>query len=239
MQQVTEPVLSNVVDLRSVVALIGNYPALVDLSLTVTEREFLLLRGANGAGKSTLLHLCAGLRKLSAGTAHILGHNLHTHSPKVRCNVALLGHDSALYSELTAFENLQFWTKIARVGESCVPDALERLDINRKLWHIPVRKLSAGQRRRVAFAAVVARRPKLWLLDEPCAGLDSRSRQLIRDIIEEATQAGTTIIMASHEVGVVERSAERKITLHRGTILKDESLKEEKKSQQKDEKTRL
>ena len=219
----------HVIKLRSVVTLIERHPALVDIDLNVTSGEVVLLRGANGAGKSTLLHLCAGLRRFSFGTAEILGHDLASNRAAVRRNVALLGHDTALYNELTAVENLKFWAKLARVDAYCIPNALERLALHPQLWNIAVSLLSAGQRRRVALAAIVVRRPKLWLLDEPSTGLDSESREHIHRLVSEAAASGATVMMASHESDAVESLANREVTLHAGTVISDTSKRHVKK----------
>ena len=159
------------VSLRGAVVLLGGFPALAGADLDVEQGEVLLVRGPNGAGKSTLLHLCAGLLRLSGGNGDVLGCDLNADRAAVRRRVGLLGHDTALYGELSAAENLQVWARASRVGEADVPGALERLGLPQRLRDVPIARLSAGQRRRVALAAIVVRRPELWLLDEPHAGL--------------------------------------------------------------------
>lgn len=189
-----------VVSLRGVVALLGRFPALAGIDLDVAEQEVVLLQGPNGAGKSSLLRLCAGLLAPQAGHAVVLGHDLASDRGAVRRSVGLLGHDTALYDELSVWQNLRFWAAASRASAKTVPAALDRLEVPARLHEVAVRRLSAGQRRRAALAAIVVRRPKLWLLDEPHAGLDHSGRDLVDGLVNEAASAGATVLLASHEL---------------------------------------
>ena len=206
------------VRLRGAVVLMGGFPALAGVDLDVERGDVVLVRGPNGAGKSTLLHLCAGLLRLSAGNGEVLGCDLGVDRVAVRRRVGLLGHDTALYGELTAAENLQAWARASRVGEADVPGALERLGLPPRLRDIPADRLSAGQRRRVALAAIVVRRPELWLLDEPHAGLDSDGREIVDGIVTSAASAGAAVVLASHETGPAGSLATRTVTMGGGTL---------------------
>ena len=198
--------------------LLGRFPALAGADLAVDRGEVVLVRGPNGAGKSTLLHLCAGLLPLESGEAVVLGCDLGTDRAAVRRRVALLGHDTALYGELSAAENLNVWARAARVPHADVGGALERLGLPERLWEVPTERLSAGQRRRVALAAMVVRRPELWLLDEPHAGLDDQGRGLVDSIVTEAAAAGAAVLLASHEAGPGAALATRTVTMAGGTV---------------------
>ncbi|MEM9465888.1 MAG: heme ABC exporter ATP-binding protein CcmA [Actinomycetota bacterium] len=210
-----------IVALRGVVALLGRFPALAGVDLEVGEGEIVLVQGPNGAGKSTLLRVCAGLLRLEAGSAEVLGHDLTVDRAAVRRSVGLLGHDTALYDDLTVVENLQFWAQASRVDPAAVPGALDRLGVSERLHDVAVRHLSAGQRRRTALAAVVVRRPRLWLLDEPHAGLDQGGRDLIDQLIVDAAGAGATVMLASHELDRTVDLATRHLTVAGGTITAD------------------
>ncbi len=190
-----------VIQLDAAVCLLGSFPALAGADLQVEAGEIVLLEGPNGAGKSTLLRLCAGLAALQQGTGHILGHDLRLRSgrQRVRRSVGLLGHHSALYDELTVEENLRFWARANRVPDTDIEPALERLELAGRLRSVRVAALSAGQRRRTSLAVVVCRRPRLWLLDEPHAGLDARGRDLVDGLVRDACAAGATVLFSSHE----------------------------------------
>ena len=209
------------VRLRGVVALLGRFPALTGIDLDIDACEIVLVQGPNGAGKSTLLRVCAGLLRVESGTAEVLGHDLSVDRAAVRRSVGLLGHDTALYDDLTVVENLQFWAAASRVSPKSVLPALDRLGVAGRLHDVAVSRLSAGQRRRVALAAVVVRRPTLWLLDEPHAGLDQRGRDLVDQLVVDAAHAGATVVMASHELDRTVDLATRRVTVAGGTITAD------------------
>lgn len=212
----------SIVSLQGVVALLGRFPALAGADLEVGESEIVLVQGPNGAGKSTLLRVCAGLLRIESGRAEVLGHDLVTDRAAVRRSVGLLGHDTALYDDLTVEENLRFWARASRVDDEAVPAALDRLGVADRLRNVAVRNLSAGQRRRTALAAVVVRRPRLWLLDEPHSGLDQGGRDLIDQVILDAASAGATVMLASHELDRTLDLATRHLTVAGGTITSDE-----------------
>jgi heme ABC exporter ATP-binding subunit CcmA len=211
----------SIIRLQAAVALIGRFPALAGIDLDVGEGEVVLVQGPNGAGKSTLLRLCAGLMRLESGEGIVLGHDLATERPAIRRSVGLLGHDTALYDDLTVRENLDFWAKASRVDASAVTPAMERLGVADRLHDVPVALLSAGQRRRVALTAVAVRRPRLWLLDEPHAGLDPSGRDLVDRLVVDAAAAGATVLLSSHEVDRTLDLASRRITVAGGTITGD------------------
>jgi len=209
------------VRLEGAVVLLGRFPALAGADFAVDSGEVVLVRGPNGAGKSTMLHLCAGLLPLSEGRGEVLGSDLGSDRAAVRRRVGLLGHDTALYGELSAAENLDLWARASRVDAAGVPGALRRLGVPEGLWAVPSARLSAGQRRRVALAAVVVRRPELWLLDEPHAGLDSEGRELVSGLMSEAAAAGAAVVLASHEPGPADGLATRTVTMAGGTVSAD------------------
>ena len=213
-----------IIALEGVVALLGRFPALAGVDLTVEAREIVLLQGPNGAGKSTLLRLCAGLQRVESGRATVLDHDVVTDRAAVRRSVGLLGHDTALYDDLSVEENLRFWASASRSDTDAVPDALDRLGVAHRLRDVAVRHLSAGQRRRTALAAVMVRRPRLWLLDEPHAGLDQQGRDLIDGLVRDAAAAGATVLLASHELDRTVDLATRHVTVAGGTIARDRSI---------------
>lgn len=207
------------VRLRSAVALAGLYPLLAGADLDVRAGEIVVVRGPNGAGKTSLLRVLAGLLALSAGEATVLGLDPMADARALRSQVGLLGHRNGLYDDLTAEENVRFVARAARLPKPAAAAALERLGLNGRLRSLPTAKLSAGQRRRVALAALLVRRPQLWLLDEPHAGLDAEHRGLLDDLLKEVAAAGATVVLASHEDRTSEALADRAVTMSGGTVL--------------------
>jgi len=205
-----------VVDLHDVVATLGQFPALSGSTMRVETGEIVLLRGPNGAGKTTLLRLCAGLVPVVRGTALVLGHDLSVDRDRVRSHVGLLGHQNGLYADLTVIENVRFWGATVGATDAEVASAMERMGVADRLASVSVSKLSAGQKRRTALAGLVARRARLWLLDEPHAGLDQRARDDLDNTLREAAAAGATVLVASHELDRAESLATRMVDIVAG-----------------------
>jgi heme ABC exporter ATP-binding subunit CcmA len=195
-----QPATSGVVELDGVVAVLGSFPALAGVTLTVAAGEIVLLRGPNGAGKTTLLRVCAGLVPLARGSGTVLGCDLAHDRAEVRRKVGLLGHRNGLYLDLSVKENVRFWGATVGATAAETDVAMERLDLSGRLATLPVRELSAGQQRRTALACLVARRARLWLLDEPHAGLDAAGRDELDATLRLAVASGATVIVASHEL---------------------------------------
>ena len=208
-----------VVHLRGAVTLLGRFPALAGIDLDVAAGEIVLLRGPNGAGKTTLLRLCAGLLPVTRGEARVLGHDLadRRQARAVRGGVGLLGHATGLYDELTVRDNVRFWGRAAGAGLGEIDAALHACGLDGRLADLIVASLSAGQRRRTSLACLLARRPELWLLDEPHAGLDHDGRDLLDGLVHRAVTEGATVLLASHELDRAEALAHRVVTIVGGT----------------------
>jgi heme ABC exporter ATP-binding subunit CcmA len=208
-----------VVHLRGAVTLLGRFPALAGIDLEVAAGEIVLLRGPNGAGKTTLLRTCAGLLPVARGEATVLGHDLldRRQARDVRRRVGLLGHASGLYEELTVADNVRFWSRAAGAAEEDAERALDLCGLSGRLADVPVARLSAGQRRRTSLACLIARRPALWLLDEPHAGLDAQGRDQLDELVRRAVDAGATVVVASHDIDRAEALADRVVLLAGGT----------------------
>lgn len=206
------------VDLRDAVAVLGGFPALAGATLTVQPGEIVLLRGPNGAGKTSLLRLCAGLLPLARGTGHVFGLDLATARDLIRPRVGLLGHRNGLYNDLSVVENVHFWGATVGATDGEIAAAMNRLGVAGRLADVPVRRLSAGQKRRTALACLVARRAELWLLDEPHAGLDAAGRDELDAVLREAVRAGATVLVASHELERAGALADRVVPVAGGQI---------------------
>ncbi len=206
------------VHLRSAVALAGRFPALSGVDLDVAAGEVVAVLGANGAGKTSLLRVCAGLVPVVSGDARVLGCDLRSERTLARRRVGLLGHDPALYDELTAAENVRFAVRAAGLGTDRVGPALDRLGLTGRLRRTPAVRMSAGQRRRTALAVLVAWDPELWLLDEPHAGLDADARTIVGSLVEEAAASGAAVVLTSHEPDLAVPLADRVAVMSGGRI---------------------
>jgi heme ABC exporter ATP-binding subunit CcmA len=211
--------MAPVVRLRGAVSLLGRFPALAGVDLDVSAGEVVLLRGPNGAGKTTLLRLCAGLVTVVEGTAEVLGCDLVADRRAVRSRVGYVGHGGGLYDDLTVAENVRFWARAGGASDEDAEGARARLGLVGRLPDQPVGRLSSGQRRRTSIAAMIARRPELWLLDEPHASLDAEGRDLIDELIADAVGAGATVLLASHEDDRSRRVASRTVEVRGGVVV--------------------
>ncbi|MEX2292406.1 MAG: heme ABC exporter ATP-binding protein CcmA [Acidimicrobiales bacterium] len=208
-----------VVHLRGAVTLLGRFPALAGIDLDVTAGEIVLLRGPNGAGKTTLLRLCAGLLPITRGQARVLGQDLgdRRSARNVRRRVGYLGHAAGLYDDLTVADNVRFWGRALGAPSCDLEDAMAACGLSGRLGDMRVATLSAGQRRRASLACLLVRRPEVWLLDEPHAGLDHEGRDLLDGLIEQAVSDGATVILSSHELDRAESLAHRTVHIAGGT----------------------
>ena len=208
--------MDTVIELSGVVAVLGQFPALAGVDLTVQRGEIVLLQGPNGAGKTSLLRVCAGLLPIERGTGHVLGIDLATNREAIRSRVGLLGHANGLYLDLTVMQNLQFWASTVAATESEVSVAMATMRIDGRLAGVKASQLSAGQRRRCALASLIVRRAEIWLLDEPHAGLDAAGRDELDALLRSAVASGATVVLASHERDRALGLATRTVTIDGG-----------------------
>ncbi len=207
--------------LHNVVVTLGGFPALSGVDLAVGPSELVVLKGPNGAGKTTLLRLCGGLLAPASGTAHVLGHDLASDRRNLRREVGMLAHANFLYDDLTVEDNIGFAVRAAKGDVAAIPAVLDQLGLNGRLAKARAGSCSAGQRRRTALAALVVRQPRLWLLDEPHAGLDADSRDLLDSVVRSAAHNGATVLLSSHEADRASALATRTVTIAGGFITHD------------------
>jgi heme ABC exporter ATP-binding subunit CcmA len=214
--------METVIELKGVVAVLGSFPALAGVSLSVQRGEILLLQGPNGAGKTSLLRVCAGLMPIERGTGTVLGIDLATNRQDIRTRVGLLGHTNGLYLDLTVEQNIQFWASTVGATQDEVANAMRTMRVDGRLAKVKAGQLSAGQRRRTALASLIVRRAEIWLLDEPHAGLDAAGRDELDALLRNAVAAGATVVLASHESERAAGLATRTLTIDGGAQNSDE-----------------
>lgn len=191
------------VDLRDVVVFEHDFPLLSGCTLSVEAGTLTILRGANGAGKTSLLRTLAGLLPVRDGHAVVAGIDLRRDNRRLlRQRVGWLGHQGSFYDDLTVRENLRFAATVAGRPVADIAPALARVDLAHRA-DVVTASLSAGQRRRLAMAWLLVRRPELWLLDEPHAALDPDGRRFLDEVVTEVVAAGGTVVVSAHHDGDV------------------------------------
>lgn len=177
----------------AVTKVFGDTLALWDVTLDAGPGDLVAINGANGSGKTTLLGIIAGVVTPTRGTVAWT-----TDTPGTRPRLGLLGHASHLFDELTAIENVALAARLARRDEVIAIDLLGRLGVAQ--WGARrVEGLSAGTRRRVGLARVLATEPDVLLIDEPFAGLDQSAADLVGRALAEARDDGTAVVIATHD----------------------------------------
>ncbi len=191
----------------------GDTHVLRDVALLGRAGECLQITGPNGSGKTTLLRALCGLVPLEAGRVRWRGSDIRIDPLAFRAELAYLGHDNGLKGDLTAAENLHYAVGLRRrVSRDEISAALERCGVP-ALRGVPVRRLSAGQRRRVALARVLLSEASLWLLDEPGANLDAAGGALVSELLSAHAGSGGVSLVATHHALELPAAARRSATL--------------------------
>ena len=205
----------------------GARPALAGIDLEVPPGSYVAVMGANGAGKTTLLRAIVGLIAPTAGRVSIGGIDMRRAGPRLRAQIGFVGHDSMLYPDLTAGENLRFHARLFGVAD---PDDAARevaalLDVGHVLDR-PVRTLSRGSTQRVALARALVHRPRVLLLDEPYTGLDEVAALGFAGILDQLHRPDRVLIVALHDVSRALGGPERLVVLSHGRVALDESMRD-------------
>jgi heme exporter protein A len=172
-----------------------------------------VVEGANGAGKSTLLSIVGGLLEPTAGT--VCWEPEGTAIGDRRERIGWVGHESACYRELTAFENVVLMARLNGASVASAMESLERVGA-RTLKERRVGTLSRGQKQRVALARALVHGPKLLLLDEPFTGLDAEGTMRLENILTEERTRGAIVVVVSHDPSLAVRLDARRLRLERG-----------------------
>ncbi len=204
-------------------------PALNSVSLEVLKGEFVFLVGASGSGKSSFLRLVLKEEKPSKGRIHVLGQELNTLAsrkvPYFRRNLGVVFQDFRLLPNKTVFDNVAFALQV--IGKSkgfiqeAVPDVLKMVGLAGKQGRFP-HELSGGEQQRVAMARAVVNKPAILLADEPTGNLDPNTSAGIMQLLSAINANGTTVIMATHDVSIVDQMQRRVIELISGQVVRDE-----------------
>lgn len=199
----------------------GNH-VLRNFNLTIAKGEFYSLLGPNGAGKSTSINIIAQLLKPDSGTVEINGLNTTARSADIKKLLGVVPQEIALYEELTAWENLQFWGKLNHVSKDQIAVKgkyiLERFGLFERKDE-KIKTYSGGMKRRINIAAALLHEPELILMDEPTVGIDPQSRNNIYEFIQELKKQGKTILYTTHYMEEAEKFSDKIGIIDNGKIV--------------------
>ncbi len=197
---------------RGLVRKFGKTVAVDEVDLSIAPGEFYGLLGQNGAGKTTTIKAIVGLLRPNAGTVGIGEFNTWESPTEVKARIGVLPEEFNLYERLTGAELLDFTGAMhgldraeALRRRNELLDLLDLSDAGSKL----IGDYSRGMRKKIALGAAIIHRPPVLFLDEPCEGVDAVSARLIRRLLQQAAQGGTTIVFSSHEMHLVEKLCTR------------------------------
>lgn len=214
--------LSPVACLEKVEKWFGPTVALKGVDLRIEPGDFLVLLGRNGAGKSTLLRVAARLVRPSAGRVEICGLSLEQEAETVRRRIGFVGHQSCLYRNLTARENLRFFSRLYDLPdrESLIENAMTQVGLQSSADR-EVKGFSRGMQQRLAIARATLHQPELVLLDEPFTGLDWEASEILSQWLEQFVQKGGTVLMVTHDLDHGMGRVNRWVFLNQGKICRE------------------
>ncbi len=204
----------------------GGHEALLNISFHLHEGEFAFLTGHSGAGKSTLLKLVMQMEKASAGQVFVHGKNLNRLSrrqlPYFRRDIGVVFQDHQLLFDRTVFENVALPLQVAGYDNEKaarrVRAALDKVGLLNKENQYPI-ALSGGEQQRVGIARAVVNKPALLLADEPTGNLDPELSAEIMALFELFSQVGTSVLIATHDLALIDRQRHRVLTLDKGRLV--------------------
>ena len=206
-----------------------NSVALDGVSFTIEPKEFVSIVGHSGAGKTTLLKMLIAEDRPSEGSVFFESKNIHRlrkkDMAKLRRRIGTIFQDFRLIPNKTAYENIAFAMEAAGRSDteiaSDVPHVLELVDLADKIWNFP-HELSGGEKQRVAIARAIVNQPDIIIADEPTGNLDPINTYDIVKILKKINELGTTVILTTHNKGVVDHVGGRVITMEKGKIVRDD-----------------
>jgi ABC-type multidrug transport system ATPase subunit len=195
------------------------------VNITVATGECVAVFGRNGAGKTTLLQIAGSLIRSFEGEVRVFGASRREANAETRRAVGLVLHDTCLYDDLSAVDNLRFFARLYGVidHEVRAQELLGRFDLTDRASTV-VRALSRGMKQRLAIARALVHRPRLLLMDEPFTGLDEPASQALVATLRAFVGDGGAIVMSTHDVERAFEAATRAIILERGSVTLDRSV---------------
>ncbi|MBS1829690.1 MAG: ABC transporter ATP-binding protein [Acidobacteria bacterium] len=207
----------------------GDFIAVQNLTLRASGGEVFGLLGPNGAGKTTTIHCIGGLLTPTSGHIRVNGHDVVSEGRKARASLGVAPQEIALYEELSAKENLEYWGAAQGLSSAelrqRIPEVLEHVGLLDRAKD-PVKNFSGGMKRRMNFACGIVHHPKVLLLDEPTAGVDPQSRVRLLDLVRAQARAGACVLYTTHYMEEAESLCDRLAIVDHGKLIAQGTLTE-------------
>lgn len=208
-----------------------DYKALEDITFSVEPKEFVSIVGHSGAGKTTLLKILLTEDKPTAGSVFFESTNIHSlknsELPSYRQRIGIIFQDLRLLPNKTAYENISFAMEAAGKKDkeitADVPHVLDLVDLGHKAQSFP-HELSGGEKQRIAIARAIINQPDILIADEPTGNLDPVNTYEIVQILKRINDLGTTVILTTHNKGIIDSLKKRVVTMENGKITKDDKF---------------
>ena len=211
-----------VIETRQLCRSYGSRRGITDINLTISPGEIFGFLGPNGAGKSTTIRVLMGLLRAGSGVAQIFGRDCWSEGTEIRREVGYVAGDVRLYPWLTTRRALAMLSRIH--GRSLNQKGFELAERFRLEPELPVRKMSRGNRQKVALVLALAHEPKLVILDEPTSGLDPLMQDTLMSCLREMAASGGTVMFSSHTLSEVESLCDRIAIVRNGRIVEDSTV---------------
>jgi len=207
------------IEVTGLVKKFGIKPVLRGVNFSAQPGEFVVLLGPNGAGKTTFLRILASLSRPSMGKVTIAGHQLPGESAAVRQSLGVVSHMPLLYGDLTAEENLRFYSRLYNipVPSDRIHEVFDLVGLAPRKKDL-VRTFSRGMQQRLAIGRAILHDPEVVLFDEPYTGLDQDASEMLDGVLRDVAAVGRTVVMTSHDLARAEELGTRFDVLTRGVI---------------------
>ena len=222
--------MDNAIDVKSLNKIYKNgFKALDNINLSIKKGDFFAFLGPNGAGKSTVIGIMSSLVRITSGTVEIFGKNLSKHPEFAKRNIGLVPQEYNLNQFIPIFETMINVAGYFGINKDDAKEKTYDLFNQLGIWDkrfVTPRELSGGMKRRLMIARALIHDPKILILDEPTAGVDTELRLTMWDFFQEINRKGTTIILTTHYLEEAERLCKNLAIIHKGSIIQNSTMEE-------------
>lgn len=217
--------MNKIIEIKELTKIFGKFVAVDNISFDVQKSEIIGLLGANGAGKTTTIRMLCGLLKPTNGFAAIAGFDLYRNADKIKKSIGYMSQKFSLYEDLSIFENIKFYAGIYNIPKSQISKKANEIltELGIEQWkNTQIKSLPIGWKQKIAFSVAIMHNPQIVFLDEPTSGVDPITRRLFWEMIYNASEKGTTVILSTHYLEEAE-NCNNVIIMDKGRIVANDT----------------